>query len=264
MGEMRGMGIAAVLVLATVVAMGCVSVAPTPPAATNSPAPTLTPGPTPSPSPSPSPSPAPTATPPPSTDGQAIIALFRSGFGEAQPPFHLECEVEASGTVGGDSGRLGFHMGGDVSGEDFSGQVIYPGNEVAYVVFADGVAYIRTADSDWLADPDFEQTQPLNPFSLLEADDLEYRGVHSIGGDDLHQLRTDKWIGGELDIAGWTDMQLESNSFDIYVDEAGVPAEAHLRFRLTGNYLGDAADLTYVVLYYFTQVGEPVTIEAPI
>jgi hypothetical protein len=237
------MGIATGLVLATVSALACVNVAPTP---------------------SPTSSPAPTATASPSPDGQAIIELFRSGFGAAKPPFHLECDVDASGTVGGDSGQFSLHMGGDVSGEDFSGQVVYPGNDVAQIVFVDGVAYVRAADSDWLADPTFEQTQPLNPFSLLEADDLEYRGVHSIGGGELHQLRTEKWIGAELDIAGWTDLQLESNSFDIYVDDAGVPAEAHLRFRLTGNYLGDAADLTYVVLYYFTQVGEPVTIEAPI
>jgi hypothetical protein len=243
------MGSAAFLVLVTVSAVACVSLAPAP---------------SPTSSPSPPASPAPTATASPSPNGRAIIELFRSGFGAAKPPFHLECDVEASGTVGGDSGEFGLHMGGDVSGEDFSGQVVYPGNDVAHVVFVDGVAYVRTADSDWIADPTFEQTQPLNPFSLLEADDLEYRGVHSIGGAELHQLRTEKWIGGELDVAGWTDLQLESNSFDIYVDEAGVPAEAHLRFRLTGNYLGDAADLTYVVLYYFTQVGEPVTIEAPI
>lgn len=247
-----------------VMVLGACSGAIASPTPRRSASPTPLPTPTATPSPRPSNTPSPTPAPSLARSGDEVIALFRSEFGQAQPPFHLDTDVQVTGTVDGESGDLGLYIGGDVSGQDFSGQMSIAFEHTVLIILVDGAAYVRQSQR-WRQMAGFAQTQPLNPFGLLETDDLAYAGTATIDGRPLHQLQTEKWIGGELQAEEFETIELESSLFDIYVDDEGIPVEARLDFTITGTTeSGGAARLNYFVVYRFSRVGEPVTITAPI
>ena len=253
------------LLIALPLLASCVSVAVPTPTPSPTVAPTPTPSPTTSPSPTPSPAPSPTPTRSPSQSGDQVIAAFLREFGVAQPPFHVETDIVGTGTVGPDDVRVQVFVGGDVVGENFDGQVQVRGEAPTEVMFVDGTAYGRQAGGEWISIPDYVQTQPLNPFSLLDESDLEYVGPDEIDGQMLHQLRTEKWIGDVLEAPGLKNLELESTVFDIFVDDGGLPVWAELVFTITGEtVVGLDARISYDAWYGFTNVGDDITIEPPI
>lgn len=236
---------------------------------------TITPPPrpvTPAPTPSPSAAPSPTVD---SAVGNAIIQLFLTNFAAAQPPFDLECLVVGEISAGSQSSSFELYIEGQIEGEDFAGSfgAGRDGSTVAEVVLKDGRAYVRSPPADeWEVVDEFSQTQPLNPFNLLAAEDLTYVGRANREGAMLHQLRTTKWIGDDPQTsAEVANPRIESSQFDLYVDDDGIPAEADLVFEMTAGIGRQGqperprmANFDYTVFYYFTDVGVANDIEAPI
>lgn len=200
-------------------------------------------------------------------DGDAIIAAFFDSFAASDEPFHVLSEVTFSGTAEGQEVFQGeIVVEGDVSGEDFAGDVSgdVSGEAIeSEVITAGGTTYGRQPGGEWQEAPSSGQTQPLNPFGNLEAEDTEYVGTDERGGRPVHHLRTTEWIGGDPASTGIPDAAIEESAFDIFVDDVGLPVEADLTFTLSGVNQGTPFEAVYEVHYVFSEVGVPVTIEAP-
>jgi len=245
---------------------GPTATASLPPQPTASPtlAPTPTPSPTARPTLPPTPTSAPTATP---AAGHPVVDLFLSDFASLQPPFHVFSDIAGTVSAGEQELEITLTIEGDISGEDFDGRVT--GSPIGQpidvrVIIADGVAYNQSADGSWAQVGGFQQTQPLNPFAMLNEADLTYGGTVSRGGRTLHQLTTETWIGDAVaNVPNMPDAELEGSTFDIYVDDEGIPVEADLEFAIVGTINAVPTRIDYVVFYAFTNVGDPVTIEAP-
>lgn len=163
---------------------------PPPPTASPVLAPTTSPSPTAPPTLPPSPASAPAATP---AAGHPVIDLFLSDFAAVQPPFHVFSDIVGTVSAGTQELEIGLTVEGDISGQDFDGRV--SGNLIGQtidtrVILVDGVAYNQSADGSWAQVGGFQQTQPLNPFSRLNAADLTYGGTVSRDGRTLHRLTT--------------------------------------------------------------------------
>lgn len=263
--------------LAAILAVGCASVELTTPSPTLLPtsstvSPTASPTPSPSPSPTPAP-PSPTAVPTPiptPVSGDVVMAGFVD-FLEEQPDFHLICTAGADIYAGDSSDSLFIVLDGDISGDDFAGyfsmQTTGVTVEADMVVLGD-LVYVRLARGDWTPGEEFAQTQPLNPFTSDLADDFAYVGPATIEGQALHNLYTETWIGGDIKEigrqSGLRRPRLESSLFNILVDDDGLPVTSLLEFVVTGRYTGVPVRFEYQVIYDFSQIGEPVVIEAPV
>jgi hypothetical protein len=158
----------------------------------------------------------------------------------------------------------------DTSGDDAAGRihVEIPGQTLDYeVVFAGGSSYVRPAGGDWEVVPGFETTQPINPFGLLDESEIQYLSLtRPLGQGWIYHLRTTEWIGEDpkTQVGGSIkDPAIPVSEFHVYVDEEGIPVNGLLRFLLTGTSDGEPVRLDYIVTYEFSNVGTPVTIEAP-
>ena len=193
------------------------------------------------------------------------MSAFLSSFVAEQPPFRVDSDVYFTAGSAGYTTEARFFVGGAISNEDFRGKVSIEGSGSVEVILLDGTAYARLPGGRWSVDRDFVATQPLNPFTLLEADDLQYLGTVRRNRRGLHRLQTSRWIGGPLEVPELTDIELVHSEFDIYVDDRGLPVEAVLVFAITGRLPNSAtATFDYEVLYFFSKVGKPVKIKAPI
>jgi hypothetical protein len=262
--------------LIAVLAMACAGVesaTPTP-ASTDAPTHTVpTAAPTPTPSPPtqapPSPTAIPTAVPTP-VSGDVVMAGFAQ-FLEDQPDFHLVCNVGADVYVGDDSDQLFIYLDGDISGQDFAGtfsmQTTGVSVDADMVVIGD-LVYVRPARGEWSSGEEFVQTQPLNPFTSGFDEDFAYGGPVTIEGRALHDLHTDTWVGGDIATigreSGLRKPKLESSVFDIFVGDDGRPVTSLLEFVVTGRLNGQPVRFEYQVIYDFSQIGEPVVIDAPL
>lgn len=212
------------------------------------------------------PTPTPVVTPVPAPTGTAadVIDAFFSEFANADEPFHVESQIDFIGVVGTQTESASLSVNGDIDGENFDGEVILPRERVV-VRFVDGVFYGKQAGGEWMTLPDFKQTQPLNPFSLLEPSDVTYLGPVERDGRALHQLGFSKWVGGELEAEGMSRIELLDSEFAVFVSDQGIPVEAVLDFSISGYLTGFArpAEFDYHVVYEFSNVGKPVRIEAP-
>jgi hypothetical protein len=133
----------------------------------------------------------------------------------------------------------------------------------AFVRFVDGTAYARIGGGRWVESPTFRQTQPLNPFTGVQATDFESVETVGRGPKQLHVLRTRTWIGGDLELNGANRLELKSTTFDIYVRGDGMPVRAILDFSIEGVTSSGPVTVDYHVEYRFSRVGKSVTIKVP-
>lgn len=261
--------------LAAILAAGCATVelatpvisdAPTPTSPTTPVAPTPSPSPTAAP-PDPTPAPTPTSVP---VSGEVVMARFVDFLVE-EPDFHLVCTANATINVGGETESLLIVMDGGISDQNFDGylSIQSAGTTIeADVVVIGDVGYVRPARGDWQPGEQFNQTQPLNPFTSELADDFSYVGPTTIDGRAFHDLYTETWVGGNIKKVGkearLKKPRLEYSFFHIYVGDDGLPVTSLLEFAISGRYFGLPALFEYSVIYDFSQIGEPVTIVAPI
>ena len=206
----------------------------------------------------------------PEGDGDAIVAAFLETARQEDLTFHVvidgTIDVTARDSDEEESVEIGAEL--DVSGDDSVGEVTFDiGVEFSVdVLIVDGEGYTEGPDGEWEAVENFEaQAQaPVNPFVRLEGEgDVEYVGP---AGDGLHQLRTDVWMGADvetLEAQGWEDVEFTEHSTDIFVTDDGTPVRMEFMGDATGVYEGEDADVHFDVDYEFSDVGEPVDIPEP-
>jgi hypothetical protein len=179
-------------------------------------------------------------------------------------PFHLVADAFVGGTVHGEDGSLSFTFEGDTQDNDFSGA--YRSEWVPELNFdliiLGRKTYARAPGGDWIRGPRLRQPQPFNPFAELTEADLVYRRVRVSTG--LHTLESNRIVGVDESRMPVENGTLELILFEIDVDDDGVPSEVRLEFAVVGDFEGDPATFSYHVDYFFTNVGLPVVIAAPI
>jgi uncharacterized protein YodC (DUF2158 family) len=213
--------------------------------------------------PTPAPSVEPPESPGPPADSARAISRFLAEFAGEQPPFRVTANVEGTVKSGGPHVTISAYIEGNVSGQDFDGEVALPTARMK-VRFVDGVGYARLPRGTWMIAHDVKQTQPLNPFSLLAPDDITYVDTVRVRGKRVHVLHTERWLGGALEAERIADIELLSTDFTIYVRDDGVPVRGVLDFSLEGTTSEGRGQFDYHVEYRFSRVGKPVTIEAPL
>lgn len=218
------------------------------------------------PSPSGSPRPTVAASTPPAVDADVVIGRFME-FARAWPPFHMRVDARIEGTMAGErlSGRTVIEA--DVAGNDIAGTIQITARgamEIFQVVMKNGRVWARYPSGRWLQNPEFRQTQPVNPFTSLKRRDVAYRGLEFRSGKWLHVLRIERWIGDDPStIPGIKKARIVRSQFDIFVGDDGIPVSGDLEFGLTGRLRRQPVELSYVCVYEFSRVGQQVTIEAP-
>jgi hypothetical protein len=158
----------------------------------------------------------------------------------------------------------------DVAGAEFAGttRVQRGGARVAMdVVYKGGRAYGRLPRAIWTVIPVDELATPVNPFQALSlTSPLEDLGEVTRSGKKLRRLRTGEWLAGDPNrlLAGQAgSVAVESSTFDFFVTTAGVPVEAVLSARLTGEIAGETGTAGLTATYTFSKFGTRVRITAP-
>ena len=212
---------------------------------------------------------APTSPPPspsPTADVDALIDGLRA-FAEGGTPYHLDIEGDLNlrpltGTV---------TMTVDSDGRDSATAMTYElaGTEVSLgIVVVGDDAYVRVGDVPWEtvdADALGDDANPL--IALQRATDIRYQGSTTGADGTLHELRL-------LDAAAFDpqtmsssveDVLVRGQTFDLWVDDAGVPDHGTFRLDGTATLQGGRTVPIFIDLdYVFSEIGEPQEIEAPV
>jgi hypothetical protein len=253
----RSAASAAAAALLLVLVAGCSGLA--------SPSPTKPPEAEPSPTATSSPAPSRSSGPAqPSGDPDVILTTFLEAFAETDTPFHVDASVLLLGDARG-RGALDL----DVSGTDLAGRIEFTadGQRVEYEqIDVGGHTYIRHPGADWIVHPHTAPIQPLNPFRRLRQTDMTYTGLTRPPGRPwVYEFTTRKWIGEDPSSVATTveDAAIEASALNVFVDQDGLPVNAFLTYGVTGTVDGEPVRFGYVVQYEFSDLGKPVTIEAP-
>lgn len=233
-------------------------------AAAEAPSTVATSSPTASPStPLPSPSATRSASVNPATEARAALDAFRA-FIETEQSFHMTADMKL--TIAGKV--LDMDVAEDVSGGDEKGTIDVRGPRVSVhmeVVIVGGKAYLKLANRKW-QEVDVD-TSSSNPLGDLQIEGLEPIDIVNVGGVPAHHFRVDDPAALDPDtITGnaLTGLKLSSASFDLYVNDDGVPLTAILAFSGTGTFQGKASPIEATIRYDFSRFGVPVKIVAPI
>ena len=199
----------------------------------------------------------------PDVDALAALDAFRA-FIQTDQTFHMTADMQL--TIDGE--MLDMDVAEDVSGGNEKGRIDIRGAGVSIhmeVVVVDGKAYLKLANRAWeQVDVD---TSSSNPLGDLRVDGLQPIDIVNVGGVPAHHFRVED--PGALDpdtITGnaLTALKLTSASFDVYVNDDGVPLTAKLAFSGTGTFQGKTASVEAKVRYDFSNFGVPVDIVAPV
>lgn len=199
----------------------------------------------------------------PASDARAALDAFRA-FIETEQSFHLTADMKL--TIAGK--LVDMDVAEDVSGGNEKGTIDVRGPRVSVhmeVVIVGGKAYLKLANRKWQqVDVD---TSSSNPLGDLQVEGLEPIGIVNVGGVPAHHFRVDDPAALDPDrITGnaLTGLKLSSASFDLYVNDDGVPLTAILAFSGTGTFHGKASPIEATIRYDFSRFGVPVKIVAPI
>jgi hypothetical protein len=136
------------------------------------------------------------------------------------------------------------------------------------VVVADGKAYVRPPGGAWqvMATPPIGSEQDV--FTRLDdPSDVTYLKTQLVGGRILHRIKLKDALPidpSRVSTARIVDVQVDKASFEILVDDAGVPVLGYYDFE------GSAAieDVRQAIVidadYRFSKIGEPIDIDPPI
>jgi hypothetical protein len=202
----------------------------------------------------PSPSPSEVAISP----GQGSGELFFALFGGVPAPFHVRVATTLSGAPSGTAVTEA-----DADGADYSAHLHVELDGAApqesQIIVVEGTGYVADAGSDaWRAFPDYETVPPVNPF--LDLDPTQWQ---ELGADTAHggfdRLHSDSW---RLPADSSLVDRVSQVSFDLWIDEEGLPVSGELAFTLAASDGISASG--YQANYSFTLIGEPVLIAPPI
>ena len=199
----------------------------------------------------------------PNTDARAALDAFRA-FIETEQSFHLTADMKL--TIAGK--LVDMDVAEDVSGGDEKGTIDVRGPRVSVhmqVVIVGGRAYLKLANRKWQKVE--VDTSSSNPLGDLRVEGLKPIDVVNVGGVPAHHFRVEDPAALDPNtITGnaLTGLKLKSASFDVYVNDDGVPLTAILAFSGTGTFQGKASPIEATIRYDFSRFGVPVKIVAPI
>lgn len=189
--------------------------------------------------------------------------MFLDRFTGDVPPYRLALEVEIGGVSEGTA-----LIDADVNGTDYRATVHIalrglPERD-SEIVHVDSTGYLRDGDDDdWVVVPGYRSTPPLNPFLFLQPTDYADAGTDAARGG-LRRLSSNAWVEQDATL-GLVEGGVRDVVFDVWVDEAGTPVNAELRFELAGaDAQGQQVQLSYTARYAFSDVGADIAIEPPV
>jgi hypothetical protein len=266
---------AALLILSVLALAGCgdaavASVEPLQTSEASAVVPTPIPTRRPTPSPTPVPTPRPSLTPAPtlvvsSAEGEAARAGFAAFAAADGTPFHLVLASKVD--VRGEAVTLRLTL--DIAGNgDIAGKVAAKAGdetETAEVVIVGGRQFVRASGRAWTEVAGEPTTS--NPLGAVPLDKVAWVGMDTIKSKPLHHLRIeDPAVVGASNVGdqGITDLEIKSGVMDFWVNANGTPVLARFRIAGSGVARGLRADFSIVGRYDFSDIGKPVTIQAPI
>lgn len=95
----------------------------------------------------------------------------------------------------------------------------------------DGVYYERVGpDATWVRVEVVGDIGSASPFARISAvTEIDYAGVETVGGTELHRLLVTKWLGGsgrDFRLLGFDRVAARENRLEIWVNDDGVPIRA--------------------------------------
>ena len=196
-------------------------------------------------------------------DAIATLDAFRA-FIQADQSFHMTGDMQL--TI--DRQLVTMAVAEDVSGRNETGTLDFRGTRLSVhmaVVILHNKAYLKVGNRKWQRVA--AATSSTNPTGDLRVDGLKPIDIVNVGGVPTHHFRADG--PASLDPAAvtgnaLTNLKMKSASFDVYVNNDGVPLLAKLAFSGTGTFQGKASKVEAKVRYDFSRFGVPVKIVAPI
>lgn len=178
-----------------------------------------------------------------------IVRFFR----EARDPY-AAFTVAMDGTIqavnpAGPAAPLSQSM--VVHGEDWAvyGSVEADGTTVAVTnALIGGTYYERVGDdTPWARADAPGDVDPMNPFArIATVSEIEYLGMETVGGTNLHHLLVTKWLGGsgrDFRMLGFDGVTDRESRFDIWVNDDGVPIRG--RQLITFTVVEEGATYTF-------------------
>ena len=158
-----------------------------------------------------------------------------------------------------------------VHGEDWAvyGSVEADGTTVAVTnALIGGIYYERVGDDTPWAHADAPgDVDPMNPFArIATVGEVDYLGMETVGGTNLHHLLVTKWLGGsgrDFRMLGFDGVTNRESQFDIWVNDDGVPIRGRQLTTFTVVEEGATYTFTADVTMKFHDWDEVETIEAP-
>lgn len=136
------------------------------------------------------------------------------------------------------------------------------------VIVADGKAYVRPPGSGWRILP----TPPIDPgqdvFTRLDdPSDVTYLKTQMVGGRILHRVRLNDALPidpSTISSARILNVQVGKASFELLVDDAGIPVLGYYDFEGTATIENVEQAIVIDADYRFSKIGEPINIDPPI
>jgi hypothetical protein len=202
----------------------------------------------------------------PAPGGSKVIAQFRELAETPDLPFH----VAMSTTITGGNEPIELDAEMDMVDGDSAGTVIFTeaGARIALeMIVKGGATYARVPGAPWQLVP-LKQQGILSPLTELGAlTGYEDLGLEERGGVSLRHLRTTEARRADLDavIELFGDVAtIRSSVIDLYLTEDGVPVEMTGTATMSLNQSGKSKQATLAFSYRFSQVGQALTIDAPV
>jgi hypothetical protein len=131
------------------------------------------------------------------------------------------------------------------------------GSSRSVVISATGTTVRTRAQSGGASQVLPTGTRSGNPFGKPVAVEVQYRGLTTIGGKKLHHLvilnpRSIAAALGSGDL--FTQLDPDFSSFDVYVNDKGVPVSGRVRFQGSAAYAGITVELDVDYRYTFSKV----------
>ena len=212
-----------------------------------------------------SPTVAASSSPTAAAGGEQVVAAFMEVANDEDQTFHLDIDAEIA--VARTRTLLEGEM--DVAGDDYQlTMVLNVGGrsiEISNVKVGED-NWARLGRGEWQKTRAQAEAQNVNPFAELDEGDIEYVGTETRNGQQLHRLRLTKAVpldpktlgGGAL-----TDVDIESTSFDVFVEEDGTPVTATFDLTGSGRANRQTVPIELEADYTFSGVGSDIVIEPP-
>ena len=131
-----------------------------------------------------------------------------------------------------------------------------------------GTFYERVGeDAPWARADAPGDVDPMSPFArIATVSEIEYLGLETVGGANLHHLQVTKWLGGsgrDFRMLGFDAVTNRDSRLDVWVDDAGVPVRGRQLTTFTVVEEGATYTFNVDVTMTFQDWDDAGPIEAP-